>query len=178
MALAEFNTMPFGAVGISGANPPRWFLGTSAPTTGTFYVGDFVFNNSPASSSASGTPFIYGWQCTTASTASTAASFTPVYAGISEGPAATVTATSGTLAANTRLLLLNAAAGPTLSLPNALSFAPASFVTIINIANNSATLTPLAANQYQGGSVAAITLAQYAISNIVTDGTSNWYKAS
>lgn len=176
MAIADYNILPFGAVGISGANPPRWFLGNAAPTTGTFNVGDFVQNNSTAASG--GTPNVFGWSCISATTSSTAAVFSPVYSGVSGGPSATVTATSGTLAANNRLILLNAAAGPTLSLPNALSFAPGSFVTIINIANNSATLAPLAANQYQGGSVAAITLAQYAISNLATDGSSNWYKAS
>lgn len=178
MALGDYSFLPFGAVGISGATPPRWYIGTTVPTTGTFNVGDFVFNNSPVAAVAEGAATTFGWLCTTATTAAgVAAVFTTV-----RSPAAnttsTVTATTGTLTAGNRLFLLNAATGPTLSLPASTSYSTSSQVTIINIANNSATLTPLAANQYQGGSIAAVTLTQYQILNLTTDSSTNWYKAS
>jgi len=41
MALDEFSFMPW------GNTIPRWFLGTAAPTTGTYSVGDTVWNNAP-----------------------------------------------------------------------------------------------------------------------------------
>lgn len=60
MAQLEYSTLPFGASGPPGVAGPRYYLGTAAPTAGTYNVGDACFNCTPT---ASGT---FVWCCTVA----------------------------------------------------------------------------------------------------------------
>jgi hypothetical protein len=139
--------------------------GTAAPTDVTqFYqLGDMVINVAPVS----GQPF--GWKCVVAGYPGT---WLPIV--LESQQSLTYTATTGTLANGYRVILLNAASGPTLSLPNAASHAATWELTIKNIANNSATITAVAANNYIDA--AAITLAQNAVVTLISNGGTTWYK--
>lgn len=96
---------------------------------------------------------------------------------IAQLPTQTTTATSGTLTNGLRLILLNPATTGTYSLPEASANYAGFQCTIKNLASGATTLTPLASDQYDKG-VAAITLAQFAVVNLITDSTTNWFKAS
>ena len=140
--------------------------GTAAPTdTSQYYsVGDIVINNGPTTSTA----YVYGWRCV-------ASGYPGTWVNMFNEPmnVATTTATTGTFAGGTRLQLLNAAAG-TYSLPLVSLYPPCATLTVKNIANVNATLTPQAANGYVDA--AAITLTQYQQVTLISYGNTNWYK--
>lgn len=171
MAQFEYSIIPFGAVGATGYPAPRIYAGTAAPTSGTYNVGDFVYNVGPTASAAETARITVGWQCTTAGSPGT---FTAVMSTAATGTS-TSTATTGTLTNSSREILLNAATGPTLSLPDVSARLAGSQLTIKNIAANIATLTPLAGtNSLIDGS--AITLTQNQVVNLFAmGGTTIWY---
>lgn len=184
MAQNDFSFLPFGAGGIpanenSGTSlaAPRWYSGTAAPTSGNYYnVGDVVFNVSPTPPSGN-TQMIAAWACTTAGAGGTAV-FTAINSqtnAVQLPTVASTTATSGTLSAANRYLLLNPASTGTYSLPESGGLANGTAITFNS--NGTCTLTPLGTDNYQYG-VAAITLAAGAVATIVTDGSTHWYKAA
>jgi hypothetical protein len=129
--------------------------------------------SSPASASASETAVMtIGRQCTTAGSPGT---WTPIYSAALPSTV-TVTATAATLSAAARVILLNAATGPTVALPDVTTRLTGTLVSIKNIANNSATLTPLGTNGY--ADAAAITLTQYQVISLAPGptGSTIWYK--
>lgn len=65
MAQADYSVLTFGAVGLPGVAAPRWYLGTTAPTAGTYNQGDMCFNCSPTNG---GVAF---WICSIAGTPGT-----------------------------------------------------------------------------------------------------------
>ena len=183
MSQNDFSFLPFGAGGIpanenSGTSlpAPRWYQGTAAPTSGLYYnVGDIVFNASPALQ-ITGTQTVLGWICTTAGAGGTA-----VFATINSNATLTsdallTTATSGTLAGYYSITLLNPATTGTYSLPEASANLAGKVIRFKNIASGSTILTPLGTDSY--ADAAAITLAQYAVVNLVCVGTTVWYKAA
>lgn len=143
---------------------------SAAPTDTTQYwqTGDIVLNNGTLTAVS----YVYGWQCALGG-------YPGTWQALMTAPqlVATTTATTGTFAANTRLQLLNAAAG-TYSLPNVLSYPAGAQLTVYNVANVNATLTPLAANNYQSTSVAAITLTQAQVVTLISGGGTTWYKVA
>lgn len=179
MAQADFSILPFGAGGISAAEnsgtsfiAPRWYYGTSIPT-GTFptgyNLGDIVFNVNQTA----GAPLC--WVCTTAGTTSYVFS---AVAASGDTIVSTVTATTGTLAPGTEgssVILLNPATTGTYSLPEASGQNSGSQLAIKNIAIGPVTLTPLATDQLEGGSLAAVTLVQNQTLLLEATGTTNWY---
>ena len=184
MAQNDFSYLPFGAGGIpanenSGTSlpAPRWYMGTAAPTSGLNYnVGDIVFNALPAASTGL-VQSVIGWVCTTPGAGGTAV-FTTIYSNalLGTGEALTTTATSGTLAGYYSITLLNPATTGTYSLPEASASIAGKTVRFKNIASGSVTLTPLASDTYDDA--AAITLAQYGVVNLISVGTTYWYKAA
>ena len=181
MALNDASILPFGGGGIpanenAGVSvpAPRIFHGTSAPTTGTFNVGDTVMNGLPAAA----TPFArttVGWMCITASTNGSGAVFQPLYVAALQ-QTLTTTATSGTLTNGQRLILLNPASTGTYSLPDASANLAAFESTFKNLASGSVTLTPLGSNSY--ADAAAITLAQFGAVTLLSNAGTVWYKQS
>jgi len=184
MAQNDFSFLPFGAGGIpanenSGTSlpAPRWYMGTAAPTSGNYYnVGDIVYNATPTASSGT-VQCVIGWICTTAGVGGTAV-FTVINsnATLGTGDAITTTATSGTLAGYYSITLLNPATTGTYSLPEASTNISGKVVRFKNIASGSVTLTPLGTDTY--ADAAAITLAQFGVVNLVSAGTTAWYKAA
>lgn len=180
MALADYSFLPFGAGGIpanenSGTAfaAPRFYFGTTAPTTAAapaagYNLGDIVFNVNQST----GAPL--AWVCTTGGT-----SFVFSAVGSSGNtPVSTVTAGSGTLAPTTSgsaVILLNPATTGTYSLPEASSQTSGTRLTVKNIAVGPVTLTPLGTDQYEGGTVAAITLVQDQGVELFASGTTQWY---
>lgn len=180
MAQGDYSFLPFGAGGIpanenSGTSlaAPRWYFGTAAPTTAAapaagYNIGDIVYNINQSV----GQPL--AWVCTTGGT-----SFVFSAVGASGNTVvSTVTATTGTLAPGTPgsgVILLNPATTGTYSLPEASAQNTGTRLTIKNIAVGPITLTPLATDQYEGGSVAAITLVQDQGIELFASGTTNWY---
>lgn len=96
---------------------------------------------------------------------------------INQSPTAVTvtTQTAGTLSPLYRLTVLNPATTGTYSLPEANSVVPGGILSFKSIASGSITLTPLGTDQLDGG-VAAVTLAQYTCSNLISNGTA-WYRA-
>lgn len=180
----DFSFLPFGAGGIpanenagTSLPAPRWYQGTAAPTSGNYYnVGDIVYNATP-SASTNLAQMTVGWICTTAGAGGTAV-FTTIYSNavLGTGDSLTTTATSGTLAGYYSITLLNPATTGTYSLPEALNNVNGRVVRFKNIASGSVTLTPLGTDSY--ADAAAITLAQFAVVNLESVGTSVWYKAA
>tara|TARA_R110000868_G_scaffold58624_3_gene180842 strand:+ start:1992 stop:2795 length:804 start_codon:yes stop_codon:yes gene_type:complete len=168
----EYSNLPFGAVGLTNIAAPRHYCGTTAPTAGTYNVGDVCDNPSPTASGSETALLTTGWICTTAGSPGT---WTPMYSAAAD-QALTYTATTGTLTQGYRDIILNAATGPTLSLPAASARLAASQLTIKNIAANSATLSPLGTNAIIDAS--AITLTQNETVNLFTNGSTNWYVAN
>src|ERR1700722_1058683 len=128
--------------------------------------GDIVINNGTAVNVQQA----WGWVCEVAG-------FPGTWQILSLQPTvtATTTATSGTLTNGIRFQLLNPATTGTYSLPEASANTAGTQVWYKSLASGSITLTPLATDQYDKG-VAAITLAQYGVINLLTDGTTNWFK--
>lgn len=182
MAQNDYSFLPFGAGGIpanensgTGLPAPRWYSGTAAPTSGLSYnVGDFVWNVTPTPSSGN-TAMVSGWVCTTAGAGGTAV-FQPLTNPTNPTGSLTTTATSGTLTGGFALTLLNPATTGTYSLPEALNNTSGFVIRFKNIASGSVTLTPLGTDSY--ADAAAITLAQFAVVNLSSVGTSIWYKAA
>lgn len=139
---------------------------TAAPTDTTQYYdqGYVVWNTSPDA----GEPL--GFICVVAGYPGT---WVPI-GQVNQPNSRTVTATSGTLTAGDSMILLNAASGPTLSLPDVRSYAAGTSVFIKQLANNSATLAPISANGY--ADAAAITLTQYGAITLRSSGGTTWYK--
>lgn len=213
MAQSDFNFPPF------GNGTPRWYLGTTYPTSGTYATGDVIFNSSPtggagttfwmcASGNGSGgvwkaqgvaatgtaapndstvtwtigdivwnsAPLVNspsGWVCIV-SGAGSSANFSS-FGEIGLLNQLTTTATSGTLSSAYAMILLNPASTGTYSLPNVTAYAAGSALLVKNIASGSTTLTPLAANNYEATSIAAITLAQNAKVTLRSAGGTTWY---
>jgi hypothetical protein len=146
------------------ANQVIWYPTVPPAFLGNFQVGDLCFNNAPTA----GQPT--GWQCTVAGTPGT-------WVALASGPVnvLTVTATSGAIPNGYSTYLVNAATTPALTLPLAEGFTPGFKITIINLANNTLTLSVAASDTYANGG--SPTLTQYQILNLVANGTV-WIKAS
>jgi hypothetical protein len=146
------------------ANQILWYPTIPTANLGNFSIGDICINNAPSP----GMPF--AWQCTASGYPGTwevlFAAPQDVYA---------TTAVTGSLPAGHRVYTVTGATAPTLALPLAESFTPGYMITIINLANNTLTLTLSGSDTYPAGAIP--TLAQYAILNLVAIGTS-WLKAS
>jgi len=172
MAQFEYSQLPFGAVGLTNIAAPRWYCGDAIPTSGTYNKGDRIFNPSASAAASETAVMTIGWQCTTAGSPGT---WTPIYSAALPSTV-TVTATAATLSAAARVILLNAATGPTVALPDVTTRMTGTLVSIKNIANNSATLTPLGTNGY--ADAAAITLTQYQVISLAPGptGSTIWYK--
>lgn len=136
--------------------------------TNFWNVGDLVYNNAPLATKT----FPSGWICVASGYPGTWSAFTLVPA----GNTLTTTATSGTLTATNRITLLNPATTGTYSLPDVTLVGAGTVETFKNVASGSVTLTALATNSY--ADAAAITLAQFAVINLMSVGTTLWYKAA
>ncbi len=165
----DYSILPFGAGGIpanenSGTSlvAPRWYSGTAIPTTGTYNVGDIIWNCNPSSGSPS------GWLCYTAGTPGSFQAF-----GIASPVPSVVTATSGTLSTGITQFLLNPAAASTYSLPESASARAGSILAIKNISANQVTLTPLGTDSYFDA--AAITLAGGQGVELLSNAGTFWY---
>ncbi len=181
MAQNDYSFLPFGAGGIpANANSgtsivaPRWYMGTAAPTAGTYNQGDIVFNPTPSAPSSEITRQTIAFICTTGGTPGT---WTSIFNNAATA-VLTTTATSGTLANGYRLTLLNPASTGTYSLPDVTAVLAGSIEGFKNIASGSVTLTPLGTNNYEATSIAAITLAQNALVELQSAGgtSTTWYK--
>ncbi len=84
------------------------------------------------------------------------------------------TAATGTLASGQRLIFLTGTG--TYEMPEAKTNYAGFVLTVYNKGGTS-TLAPLSTDQYNGG-VAAVTLTNAAVVSLITDGTTNWYKAA
>jgi hypothetical protein len=177
-----FNSSP------TGVGPSHWLCSAGGTTGGTwiadalttqaaaapndgvtvYAVGDIVWNNAPIANSPS------GWVCITAGVA-VSANFLP-FGQTNLLNQQTTTATSGTLSSAFSSIILNPASTGTYSLPNVTAYGAGSSLFLKNIASGSVTLTPLAANNYEATSIAAITLAQNAAVTLRSMGTTTWLK--
>lgn len=146
--------------------------GSAAPNDSAvvWALGDIVWNSAPLPNAPS------GWVCTTAGAGATA-NFTS-FGEIGLLSTQTTTATSGTLSSAFSTILLNPASTGTYSLPNVTAYSSGARLFVKNIASGSTTLTPLAANNYEATSIAAITMAQNAKVCLLSGGGTTWYLQS
>lgn len=151
-----------------GSGPiPAFGYASAVPTDNSqaYQAGTILFNNIPAL----GAPL--GWLCIADGRPGTWVALTPI---------GNITPTTLTAAAaipvGTGILIINGGSGGTYTLAPALSHQSGYHTRIKNIAANSVTLVPATGEAYVDA--AAITLAQFGVVTLFTNGTTNWFKAA
>lgn len=145
-----------------------WAASYPTDTSQYYEAGNIVINNAPSA----GQP--YGWVCVTAGYAGT---WYPIV--LTPQNALVSTLTGGTYGNGNRVILASiSTAGGTNMLPQAAKHAAGFVLTIINNAATalSLTLTPATGESYAAAT--NITLAQYGVVNLLSNGSTVWYKAA
>lgn len=143
----------------------NWATAVPSDTNLFHQQGELVFNSTPAKGG------VLGWVCVADGYPGTWATFG---SGINAGAVSSITAAAA-LSVGLGKVLLSGTAG-TYTLAPALSHSPGFTVMIKNMSSGSQTLTPATGEAY--ADAAAITLAQFAVINLMSNGGTTWYKAA
>lgn len=150
----------------SGPLPTPGYASAVPTDASQFYqAGTILFNNTPGAGLTSGWVCVADGKPGTWLALSSVGNLTP----------STLTAAAA-IPVGVGNLLINGASGGTYTLAPALSHAAGFHTRIKNIGANSVTLTPATGEAY--ADAAAITLAQYGVVTLFSNGITVWYKAA